>query len=188
MCTHHDCRHSPPASPPFDRRRFLIAGAATGLLAACGGTDGGSGSVVALEIDRSTSCALDGMLLADYPGPKGQILYRGEREVHWFCDTTEVLDTLLRPEQVRPLIGAWVQDMAKADWERPQGHWVDARTAHYVLGSRRHGSMGPTAASFAEAAAAAAFVQQWGGRALAFGALTPEAVDLTGGALHDTRM
>lgn len=173
-------------------RRRLLCGcaglAALGLAGACSRQDGTAVAAAPQPIGAQASCSLDGMLLADYPGPKGQILYRGEPEVHWFCDTTEVLNTLLRPEQVRPLVGAWVQDMALADWERPQGHWVDARKAHYVLGSRRHGSMGPTAASFAEAAAAAAFVQQWGGRALAFGAITPEAVDLTGGALHDTRM
>ena len=40
-----------------------IAGAAASLLAACGAPSDGSGAVAALEIDRSTSCALDGMLL-----------------------------------------------------------------------------------------------------------------------------
>ena len=58
MCIHHGCKH-----PALDRRRFLIASAAAGLLAACGGSSDGSGAVAALEIDRSTSCALDGMLL-----------------------------------------------------------------------------------------------------------------------------
>lgn len=63
MCTHHAC---------LSRRRFLIAGAAAGLLAACGSGNqgGGAGAIAPLDFDRSTSCALDGMLLADYPGPK----------------------------------------------------------------------------------------------------------------------
>ncbi|MDP3612447.1 MAG: nitrous oxide reductase accessory protein NosL, partial [Rubrivivax sp.] len=106
----------------------------------------------------------------------------------WYCDTLELLNVLLNPEQVRKLRGAWVQDMGRADWERPLGHWVDARLAHYVLGSRRKGSMGKTAASFADVAAAQAFQGQHGGRVLAFSDIRPEMVDLSGGALHDKRM
>ncbi|HBO80662.1 MAG TPA: nitrous oxide reductase accessory protein NosL, partial [Cupriavidus sp.] len=37
-------------------------------------------------------------------------------------------NTLLRPEQARPIRAVFVQDMAKADWERPRGNWFDART------------------------------------------------------------
>lgn len=48
--------------------------------------------------------------------------------------------------------------------------------------------MGPTAASFAQEAAAKSFVQQWGGQVLRYAELKPEMVDLSGGALHDTRM
>jgi copper chaperone NosL len=48
--------------------------------------------------------------------------------------------------------------------------------------------MGPTAASFAEEAAAQSFVQSYGGRLLRFADIKPEMVDLSGGALHDTRM
>ena len=46
-------------------------------LVACGPAKTDS-AVVPLEIDRSTSCELDGMLLADYPGPKAQIHYVGQ--------------------------------------------------------------------------------------------------------------
>jgi len=81
-----------------------------------------------------------------------------------------------------------VQDMAKADWERPTGHWIDARSAFYVFGSRKKGSMGATAASFASAADAQAFVAANGGKVVSFAEVTPAMVDLSGGALHDTRM
>ena len=83
---------------------------------------------------------------------------------------------------------AGVPDMAQAAWDRPQGHWTDARLAWFVLGSRRKGSMGPTAATFATEADAGAFVQTHGGQVLRFADITPAMVDLTGGALHDTRM
>lgn len=84
------------------------------------------------------------MLLADYPGPEAQIFYAGQAAPLFFCDTVELVNTLLRPEQVRKMVAVYVQDMGQADWERPRGDWIDAQTALYVLGSKRHGSMGPT--------------------------------------------
>ena len=183
MCSHHGC-----TPPPLNRRRFLIAGAAASLLAACGAPSGGSGSVAALEIDRGTSCALDGMLLADYPGPKAQIHYADAERPAFFCDTVELFNTLLAGEQVRAVRAVYVQDMGKADWNEPKGHWIDAKTAVYVLGSKRHGSMGPTIASFAQEADAAKFAGEHGGKVLRFADIKLDMVDLSGGALHDTRM
>lgn len=180
-----------PSTTSITRRRLLCgcAGlAALGVLGACAPETERNAAAAPGEADRTTSCALDGMLLADYPGPKGQLHYAGAAQVDWYCDTTEVLSVLLRPEQARPLRAAWVQDMAKADWDRPVGHWIDARSAFYVLGSRKKGSMGSTAASFATNAEADAFAAQHGGKVFAFAAIKPEMVDLSGGALHDTRM
>ena len=64
---------------------------------------------------------------------------------------------VLKPEQVRPVAAVFVQDMAVADWEQPRGHWIDAKSSFYVVGSKRDGSMGPTFASFALEVAAAEF-------------------------------
>ena len=157
-------------------------------LAGCDRADGGTQALAPVEIDRATTCDLDGMLLADYPGPKAQLRYQDQATPVFFCDTLELLATLLRPEQVRPVQAAWVQDMGQADWAQPQGHWTEARGAVYVLGSRRHGSMGPTAASFAREEDARAFMAQHGGRLLRFAEITPDMVDLGGGAKADQRM
>lgn len=184
-----------PSSLPSISRRRLLCRCGTGLaalgalaLTGCGRDAGADAAAAAADFGPAASCALDGMQLSDYPGPKGQLLASGQAEPEWYCDTVELLNVMLRPEQVRRVRGAWVQDMAHADWDRPRGHWIDARSAHYVLGSRRKGSMGATAASFADAAAAQAFAAQHGGRVLAYAELKPEMVDLSGGALHDTRM
>jgi len=128
------------------------------------------------------------MLLADYPGPKGQILYADAKAPVYFCDTVELVSSLLRPEQVRAVKGAWVQDMGKADWAQPRGQWLDAKLAIYVIGSRKRGSMGPTLATFAAEADATKFIAENGGKPLRFGEITPEMVDLSGGALHDAKM
>jgi copper chaperone NosL len=172
-------------------RRRLLCGcaglAALGTLAGCGSSDAAA-PVAAADFGHDANCALDGMLLAEYPGPKGQIHYAGASAPDWYCDSVELLNVLLRPEQQRPIRAAFVQDMAAADWQRPVGHWIDARQAHYVLGSRKKGPMGATAASFRDAAAAQAFAAQHGGKVVAFAAIKPDMVDLSGGALHDTRM
>jgi len=179
MCTHLRC---------LSRRRFMLTAAASGLLAACSQSDGGKAAVVALETDPGTSCALDGMLLADYPGPKAQIHYRDVAEPDWFCDTIEMFSIYLNPEQVRAVSALYVQDMGKADWDKPVGHWIDAKRAIYVFGSKRLGSMGSTAAAFSAEADAKAFAEQYGGILLRFDEVTPDRVTLDGGALHDQSM
>ncbi len=139
------------------------------------------------EISRATVCSLDGMTLADYPGPKGQILYQSGKP-DFFCDTVELFSIWLRPEQQKRVAAIYVQDMAKADWNSPAGHWIDARTAWYVAGSGRHGSMGPTLASFAAEADARAFAAKEGGKVYRFDQITPEMVQLDGGVIKDHMM
>lgn len=180
------------SSPMLPRRSLLIAGMAglAGLgLAACGkSAEDSQQALVPAEIDPRSTCDLDGMLLADYPGPKAQIFYEGMPQPLFFCDTVELFNTLLRPEQVRAVRAAFVQDMGLADWEQPRGYWFEAKNGLYVLGSKRHGSMGPTLASFSREDQAQAFIKSWGGRLLRYAEIRPEMVDLSGGALHDSRM
>ncbi len=138
-------------------------------------------------VTQGTVCSLDGMMLMDYPGPKGQIQY-ADGSIEFFCDTVEMFSILLRPEQQKRIRAVFTQDMAKADWREPKGEWIDARSAYYVRGSRQRGSMGPTLAAFATRADAQAFAQKYGGSVLAFGEVTIDMVDLYGGAVHDQRM
>lgn len=159
--------------------------AAVAALAACG-QSATSTAVVPLEIEQGTSCSLDGMLLADYPGPKAQIQYAGQTEPDFFCDTVEMFHTVLDPEQLRAVRGIFVQDMGKADWDAPRDHWIDAKNAFYVYGSKRDGSMGPTIASFALQADATKFAAEYGGKVYHFADITPGMVILDGGVLHDS--
>ncbi len=184
------CRRTGVGDPCSVRRQLLglVTLTALSALAGCGEQSGDAGTLGPVEIDAATSCELDGMLLADYPGPKAQIRYAGQEVPVFFCDTVELFNTLLRPEQVRKVAAVYVQDMGKANWEQPRGHWIDARSGFYVLGSKRHGSMGPTIGSFAQEADARKFIEQWGGRLLRYDEVKPGMVDLSGGALHDVRM
>ncbi len=167
-------------------RRFAIATVCCTMLmiAGCGER---AKTAAPHEITRDTACALDGMLLSDYPGPKGQIQYDGGPP-DFFCDTMEMISIYLRPEQQKRAIAVFTQDMGRSDWNEPRGHWIDAKTAFYVQGSSRHGSMGPTLVSFAREEDAHAFVKQYGGKVLRFGEITLDMVALDGGVMRDERM
>jgi len=141
----------------------------------------------AQEPTSGTACALDGMLLNDYPGPKAQIHYN-DGTTEFFCDTVEMFSILLRPESRRRVLAVYTQDMGQADWRQPRDHWIDARTAYYVQGSKLKGSMGPTFAAFARQEDAEAFAGKYGGKVLRFDQVTPDMADLRGGAAHDERM
>lgn len=168
------------------RHRLILAVLAAATLAAC--EQPSETALAPLEITHGTACDLDGMLLADYPGPKAQIHYAGQAEPLFFCDTVEMFHIYLNPEQARAVRGLFVQDMGRADWDEPQGHWIDAKAAYFVHGSKRRGSMGPTLASFAREADAEKFAAEYGGKVLGFADITPERVALDGGALHDKGM
>lgn len=172
----------------LSRRRLLCAACALPLasLVACGKEE--TAAATPVDFNASTACELDGMALAEYGGPKAQVHFAGMAAPVFFCDTVEMFSTLLRPEQARTVRAAFVQDMGKADWDRPRGHWFDAKTGFYVVGSRKHGSMGPTIASFAAEADAQGFAGQWGGKVLRYAEVRPDMADLGGGSQADTKM
>jgi copper chaperone NosL len=171
------------------RRSLLLAACVAPLaaLVACSREEQAA-ALVPAEIDGSTTCELDGMLLADYPGPKAQIFYAGAAAPVFCCDVVEMFAQLLRPEQARGVRAVFTQDMARADWDKPRGHWVEARSAFYVVGSKRRGSMGPTFGSFADEAGARQFAATYAGRVLRFAEVTPEMADLRGGGQRDATM
>lgn len=185
---HH--AHALADGPNASRRMLLglMALASLSPLAACKSEADKAASITPVEITRNTACELDGMLLMDFPGPKGQIHYAGQPQPAFYCDTMEVINALLVPEQVRKVNAVYVQDMGQTDWDNPQGAWIDANTAIYVLGSRRKGSMGPTLASFSQAEDAQAFAKEYGGQVVKMADIKPEMVDLRGGAHHDHSM
>ncbi len=137
-----------------------------------------------LEPTQASVCAFDGMLLSDFPGPKGQIVYE-DAVPDFFCDTVEMFSAYLQPEEKKRVAAVYTQDMGQADWNRPQGHWIDARSAFYVIGSRKSGSMGPTIGAFAREADAQAFAREQGGRVLKFAEVKPDMVAMDGGVLKD---
>jgi copper chaperone NosL len=168
----------------FNPRHALLAAAL--LMVACSQQTAQSNTP--LDITLQTACSLDGMTLADYPGPKAQIHYAGQASPEFFCDLMEMFNIYLKPEQARKVVAIYVQDMGKTQWEEPKGQWIDAKSAFYVIGSKKMGSMGPTFGSFAKEVDAKKFASTNGGKVFAFGQITPDMAVLDGGALHDQPM
>ncbi len=139
------------------------------------------------EPDSGTACSLDGMVLKDFPGPKAQIHF-AEGSPDFFCDLMELFATLLAPEQKRAVSGIFVQDMGKAAWENPEGHWIDAKTAVFVAGSKKTGSMGRTFGAFASVQVAEEFVKKEGGKIVRFEQVTLDMVNMSTDATHDNKM
>jgi copper chaperone NosL len=136
-----------------------------------------------------------GMLLAEHPGPKGQIFLKGRKEPVWFSSVGETVAYTMLPEEPAEVLAIYVNDMGKAkSWARPEsGTWVEARRAWFVLGSSLHESSGMSDTDrepipFSDNAAAADFVQKHGGRIVQFSGIRQE--DVLGGgvsAQSDTR-
>lgn len=168
------------------RKISKIAGgiAALTLLTAC---QQAVRQAMALEPDRDSACALDGMILKDFAGPKAQILYV-EGKPDFFCNVMELFSVLSAQEQKRQIAGMYVQDMGKADWDHPTANWIDAKAAFYVVGSRKPGSMGPTFASFAVMQDAQDFVKKEGGKVVRFDQVTTDMVNMDNSAARDTKM
>ena len=168
--------------------RFLVrsAGAAM-LLALLAGCSPAGKPVQPIEPTRETSCALDGMTLLDFPGPKAQIQY-STGAPDFFCSTMEMFSIYLQPEQKKQITGIFTQDMGKTDWENPKGNWFDAKKGFYVLDSKKLGAMGPTLGAFARKEDAETFAKQHGGKMLQFDQVTIEMVSMSGSVLHDQPM
>lgn len=158
--------------------------AAAVLLSACSKQ---VASALAQEPGSDTACSLDGMVLSDFPGPKAQIVY-AEGKPDFFCDVMELFAALREPQQKRGAAALFVQDMGETSWETPSGHWIDARTALFVVGSKKAGSMGPTFGTFSSMDAAQAFVQAEGGKIVRFDQVTPAMLTMDSAAGHDNAM
>jgi copper chaperone NosL len=144
------------------------------LLAACGEA---AHSLAAGEPADDAACALDGMSLKDYPGPKAQVVFKGGR-IDFFCSLSELFELLFSEGGQHGIGASYVQDMGKADWNKPRGHWIEARSAFYVLDSRAQGAMGPAIGAFASKQDAQAFAEREGGRVLDYSQIRPDTLKL----------
>ena len=116
------------------------------------------------------------MNLLEHEGPKAQIHLEGLPGAPLFFSQVRDAVTYIRlPEQSHPILAVWVSDMgaAGATWADPGAeNWIDATTAHYVVGADVEGGMGaPELVPFADLAAAQAFTADHGGSIMGLAAI-----------------
>jgi copper chaperone NosL len=121
------------------------------------------------------------MNLLEHEGPKGQVHLDGLPGTPLFFSQVSDLVVYLRlPEQSHDVLAIYVSDMgaAGATWSEPGAtNWIDASTAHYVVGADVEGGMGaPELVPFSDLAAAQAFVADHGGSVMALDAIPDSAV------------
>jgi copper chaperone NosL len=119
------------------------------------------------------------MIVLDHPGPKAQVHLAGNPEPLWFTQIRDALAFTRMPEETAEIAAIFVSDMgAAASWDSPgTDNWIDARTAHYVVGSGRRGGMGgPELVPFALREKADDFAVRHGGTVIGFTAITDEMV------------
>lgn len=131
----------------------------------------------AMAIEAGEECHLCGMIITNFPGPKGQLTERGKSKQMKFCSTRDMMAYALDPEHAHHIQSVFVHDMAVNPWESPsEDTYIDGRTAWYVTRSSQKGAMGPTLATFKDKMAAEAFQRLYGGALKRFDELTIETI------------
>ena len=121
------------------------------------------------------------MNLLEHEGPKGQVHLDGLPGMPlFFSQVSDTVAYLRLPEQSNTVLAIYVSDMgaAGATWAEPgAANWIDATTAHFVVGADVAGGMGaPEIAPFADLAKAEAFAAQHGGSVMGLDAIPDSAV------------
>lgn len=139
------------------------------VLSGCGQGEETTKALPPIAIEQGDECHVCGMIITNYPGPKGEAYLRHADAPLKFCSTRDLFSYLLQPENVANVTSVYVHDMGGTEWKQPDDSaFVDARAAWYVADHPRTGAMGPTLASFKLRDAAEAFIGEYGGRLLRF--------------------
>lgn len=146
------------------RREVLVTMGAVSLWALTGCDGGGqSAECSPLVLTDEHDCALCGMTITNFPGPKGWACLRDGPQLA-FCSTSDLLSWAWQPESGPSIEALHVHDLSHTDWEDPSDEfWMEAREAWYVVGHGQRGAMGPSPAPFSERADAERFAGQNGG-------------------------
>ena len=194
--TAHRCRHG-HGFGPIDRRTVLKTGAtllATASAGCLGGSEGSGDVPTPVTIESGAQCDVCGMVIANHPGPNGQLFYRDNSPAThdnpaWF----DALQACFFPyyfEKDRldwTLAVGYVTDYSAVEYDIQESggetyisshtdaaSFTDATAVSYVVGSDVHGAMGPDFIPFSEAGDAESFATDHGGEVLGFDDIGPE--------------
>ena len=121
------------------------------------------------------------MQLLEHDGPKAQVHMKGyPGKPLYFSQVRDAVAYSRLPEQEGVILAIWVNDMGApgATWTQPgAANWIDAKAAHYVVGSTVEGGMGaPELVPFADLDKAAGFAAENGGAVMSLTAIPDSAV------------
>ncbi|MFT5706921.1 MAG: copper chaperone NosL [Oceanospirillaceae bacterium] len=157
------------------------------LLMACNDDEQTAMVQGAVAIENSDECHLCGMIITNFPGPKGQLYTKGIEGNLKFCSTRDMFAFIVDPENQHNIQQVFVHDMAITPWDHPDNEtYIDAKKAFYVIGHKQKGAMGPTLASFSKRSDAQAFTALEGGKVLTFAEIDlATLVDMTAPSLSN---
>lgn len=154
--------------PPIARIFFAVILLAA--ISACGKKEEAS-APPPRQIMADSVAQFCNMAVTEHPGPKGQIFVKGRPDPFWFASVRDTFAFTMLPEEPKDVTAIYVSDMAKTkDWSNPApSDWVEARTAVFVIESRKRSGMGEAeAVPFSDAEAAKSFIAENGGRMVRF--------------------
>jgi copper chaperone NosL len=136
-------------------------------LAGCGQGDTAA-NCQPIVLGDARACALCGMTINNFPGPKGQACLGGD-ETLGFCSTNDLFSWAWQPDSKPRIEALYVHDLSRTGWQEPSDEdWMDAKDALYVTGHDREGAMGRSPAPFSAREDAKAFANNHGGQILTY--------------------
>lgn len=161
------------------RRALILIALLLLLLTACKEETAQVTDPVALTADAvGHFCQMN---LLEHEGPKAQVHLQGLPGAPlFFSQVRDAVAYARLPEQTHVILAIWVNDMGAegVTWAAPgAANWIDAASAHYVVGSTQAGGMGaPELVPFASLDAAAGFAARHGGAVMGLTAIPDSAV------------
>jgi copper chaperone NosL len=169
--------------PLFKTLLTLVIGLA---LLACSEPESEQQSLAPVAFHDTDECHVCGMIITDFPGPKGQAMEKAS--VKKFCSAAEMLGWWLQPENRISTAKLYVHDMGRSEWAKPDdGNLIDATSAFYVLGlgdSGLKGAMGAVLASLADEQAARKLAAIHGARVLRFDEIDQDVLQQAAATQH----
>ncbi|MDP2244193.1 nitrous oxide reductase accessory protein NosL [Pseudomonas sp.] len=155
-------------------------------LLACSEPESEQQSLAPVAFHDTDECHVCGMIITDFPGPKGQAMEKAS--VKKFCSAAEMLGWWLQPENRIGTAKLYVHDMGRSEWAKPDdGNLIDATSAFYVVGlgdSGLKGAMGAVLASFADEQAARKLAAIHGARVLRFDEIDQDVLQQAAATQH----
>lgn len=182
-------RPAKTACPHTVRRRTFLAGAAVAALAGClsGATPTETAPPTPIALDGGEQCDGCGMVIADHPGPNGQLFYQdhapeGHDNPAWFDSVKELFAYHFEKQRLDwEALVVYATDYSAVDYslstERGTTYlsshtsadsFADATELVFLVGSDVHGAMGPDLIPFSVEADATALAADHGGEVVAF--------------------